>query len=515
MKNILLLSIFLVSLCTSCENALTEEPTTFYSEETVFSTEEGIETVVNGMYSQLSAPDYYGSSWHLFLTPVSGKFFSTQVAMQDAIGLNTNSNNPRLSDLWKQAFKTINTANIIIANLEGVGTEFSNSKSALANAYFMRGMLYLDLIRLFGDVPLRVSPTGLDDIHAPRTERAQIIDVIIADLEKAKTMMPSADEAPLGRPGRLAANVYLAKLYMTLAGEDGGDAAFWAKAQAELMPVMDGTYSLTSTYAELFEPDNENTSESIFEIQYGQTGGQRNSEQVRSYMPSNSTYLPASIVTFGRIRPNKEVFDEHVATYPEDPRIDATYIFDVYEKNDGSTQKIYPDKTTGKQAFPLIRKWIDPAYNGTTQERNYILLRYADVLLMAAEIENEINGPDAAYSFVNQVLTRARDIDGDGVDDTTSPADWTALSQDEFRTRILDERRFELLSEGQEWFDTRRRGFAYFLQEVVNEHNTHSTFDATTDYEYPSSEKNMLLPIPLDEISGNTEVSPSDQNPGY
>jgi len=515
MKNILLLSLFCLTLFASCEKALIEEPSTFYSEETVFSTEEGIESVVNGMYAQLSAPNYYGSSWHLFLTPVSGKFFSTQTAMQDATSLNTNSNNPRLGDLWGQGYKTINTANTIIANLEGRATEFTNGETALGNAYFMRGMIYFDLIRLFGDVPLRITPTGLDDIHAPRTDRVQVIDLIIADLEKAKSLMPTNEEAPFGRPGRLAANVYLAKLYMTLAGEDGGDASFWSKAKTELTPVMDGTYELTPTYAELFEPSNENTRESIFELQYGQTGGQRNSEQVRSYMPSKSTYLPAAIVTFGRLRPNKEVFDEHIATYPEDPRIDVTFIYDSYEKNDGGIQKVYPDKTTGKQAFALIRKWIDPAYNGTTQDRNYIILRYADVLLMAAEIENEISGPDAAYDFVNQVLTRARDTNGDGVEDTASPANWTNFSQEEFRSRILDERRFELLSEGQEWFDTRRRGYDYFLNEVVNEHNNHSTFDSTTDYEYPTAEKNMLLPIPLDEISGNTEVSPSDQNPGY
>ncbi len=516
MKNIFFTAIILLVFgFTACEDAITEEATTFYSEATIFSTQEGIESAVNGMYSQFSGGDYYGSSWHLFVTPASGKFFSTQNANRDAVSLNIGSNNPSLERLWSGAYQTINIANTIIANLENGENNLVNTESALGQAYFVRGVLYTDLIRFFGDVPLRTEPTTLDDIHLGRTPRAQVIDLIISDLEKAKTMMNEAGATLYQRPGRLAANVYLAKLYMTLAGEDGGDAGFWTQAKQELQPVLGTAYQLTPTYAELFEPDNENTVESIFELQYGQTGGQRNSDQVRSYMPSRSTFLPASVVTFGRIRPNKEVFDNHRATYPDDPRIDATFIFDEYERNDGSTQKVYPEKTTGNQAFAVIRKWIDPAYNGTTQERNYIVLRYADVLLMAAEIENEISGPDAAYGFVNEVLSRARDLDGDGTSDTDSPADWEGMSREEFRARILDERRYELLSEGQEWFDTRRRGFQYFLDEVVEEHNTHPTFDETTDFVYPDSEKNMLMPLPLGEISGNTEISPAEQNPGY
>ena len=509
----------LLLVASSCSGLLEEEPTTFYDEETIFSTEEGVETAVNGVYAAFSAGGYHGTAWHNILAPTSGKFFSTQVANRDATGLNTIPNNPNLDDFWSQAFATINVANTVINNLENTDLDsltLPNKNVALGESYFLRAVTYFDLVRLFGGVPMRTVPTDLEGIHMGRSTKAEIYELLMADFEKAKSMLPAPGSEQMGRPNKLAANMYMAKVFMTLAGEDGGDDALWTKAYDEAIAVFNAQYySLTPTYAELFFPDNENTSEAIFELQYGHTGGARNADLVRLFTPSNSLLAPANTVTFGRLRPNKETFDQHLEQYPDDPRINATFIYDSYEKVDGGTQKVYPLKNTGNQGFPLVRKWLDPTYNGTTTSRNYILLRYADLLLMLAEIENELTGPDNAYQYVNQVLERARDIDGDGISDSVEPADWTALSQDDFRDRILRERQYELLSEGHEWFDTRRRGYEYFLQEVVELHNAHPTFDPSSDFVYPISVKNMLLPIPLTEISGNQLISPGDQNPGY
>ena len=517
-------NIFIIALATivftltfsACNEFLGENPVVFYSEESVFATEEGVETAVNGMYASLSSGAYYGTSWHNLIMPHSGKFFSTQVANRDVTGLNATSSNTWINDLWSQAYQTINVANTLIENLENTTVSLNNRETALGNAYFLRGVAYFDLVNLFGGVPLRSTPTTIDNIHLPRASKEAVIQQIIADWKKAETMMPEPGNTTNARPSRLAANVCLAKLYMVLAGGDNGNPAYWEKAKTELLPVINsGAFRLAPTYAELFTPGNENTVESIFEIQYGHTGGIRNSDIVRSFTPSNSLFAPANAVTFGRLRPNKETFDQHVAQYPGDPRIAATFLFGQYERLDGVIQKIYPDKKTGNTGFPYIRKWFDPGYNGTTTERNLILLRYADVLLMMAEIENEISGPDNAYSFVNQVLTRARDTNGDGISDAAQPADWSNMTKDDFRLRIMQERYSELLSEGQDWLDSRRRGFDFFLQEIVAKHNGHTYFDATTDFVYPMSDKNKLLPIPLSEISGNQAISNSDQNPGY
>jgi hypothetical protein len=512
-KNILLLMAFLA--LASCENALQEDPETFYNEAQVFATEEGVEAAVNGMFSALYDGAYYGSSWHGMVMPLSGKFWSNQGASQDATSLNTASNNTWLLRLWPQMYTTINTANVVIANLEKSEAGLPNQETALGQAYFIRSLVYFDLVRLFGGVPLRTEPTTFDDLHLARATREEVYDLIIADLQRATDLLPAPGTYRPERPTPFTAQAYLAKVYLNLASESD-DANYYNLAKTAAQEVIQsGAYQLTSTYAELFEFGNENTVESIMEIQYGQTGGIRNSDIIRFYTPKNSTFVADNVVTFGRIRPNKETFDQHVAQYPDDPRIDATFIYDSYELNNGNTQTIYPTRTTGNDGYACIRKYLDPTYNGTTTARNLILFRYADLLLMMAEIENELSGPTAAYDYVNQVMARARDIDGDGASDSVEPADWSGMTQEEFRNRIRKERLFELLAEGQDWFDTRRFGYEYFLNAVVRPHNEHPTFDNNKDFVYPEDEKNMLLPIPLTEISGNQLVNPDDQNPGY
>lgn len=503
-------------LLSSCKDALQEDPKTFYSETQVFATEEGLETAVNGMYSHFFDPGYYGSSWHGLLMPHSGKFWSNQGASTDATSLNCTPINVWLIRLWPQMYSTINVANVLMDNLEENEAGLPNRDIAMGQAYFIRALTYFDLVRLFGGVPIRTKPTDIDALHLSRSSKEEVYDLIISDLEMAKQMLPDPGEYRPERPTKIVASAYLARVYMTLASEEGADQNLWNEAYQEAIAVYNsGMYSLLPTFAELFEPGNENTVESIFEIQYGHTGGIRNTDMPRMYTPSNSTFVPSSQATFGRIRPNKETFDAHVSQYPDDPRIDATYIYDSYERSNGNTQTIYPTRTTGRQAYPCIRKWLDPSYNGTTSDRNYIHFRYADLLLMLAEIENELNGPAGAYQYVNPVLARARDTDGDGTADAAQPADWAGMSQDEFRSRILQERHYELLSEGQDWFDVRRRGYRYFLENVVEPHNNHPTFDQTTDFAYPISIKNMLLPIPSIELSGNQAMSVADQNPGY
>jgi hypothetical protein len=127
---------------------------------------------------------------------------------------------------------------------------------------------------------------------------------------------------------------------------------------------------------------------------------------------------------------------------------------------------------------------------------------------MLAEIENELNGPANAYTYVNEVLKRARDTNGSAV-----PANWSGLSQDEFRNAIMKEYHFELLGEGQDFFISRRRGFDYFKTNYIDAHNTRA--DKSFDIIYPVDDKVMLFPIPSSEIETNQQINGSDQNPGY
>ncbi|KQC33351.1 hypothetical protein AAU57_08525 [Nonlabens sp. YIK11] len=496
----------------SCEDLLEEEPDTFFSQDQIFSTEQGLESAVNGLYASFADPGYHGSSLHGLLMPVSGKFYSNQGASEDATSLNTLPNNTWIERMWPQMYSTINVANEIILNLES-GSDLANKDLALGQAYFIRAATYFDLVRLFGPVPLRLAPSTSETLNAPRAEKSLVYTQIIQDFEAAKLLLPDFGEYRPERPVKWAAYAYLGKVYMQMAGEDGGDPSLWQNAYDQTIEVYQ-KYSLAPTHAALFDPTNENTSESIFEIQYGQNGAVRNADIIRFYTP-NDYYI--NFDTFGRIRPNKEVYDQHVNQYPGDPRLESTFIAGSYQRYNSNRMEfqertIYPRRTNGNDGFPVLNKYLDPGFNGTTTSRNFLKFRYADVLLMLAEIENELRGPDNAYQYVNEVLARAR-TNSDGTI-AAEPADFEGMTPEEFRTRILRERQYEMLGEGHIWFDTRRRGYQYFLEEVIN---THNNFDnlGNQDYIYPTDRKNMLLPIASSEINGNQLIQQSDQNPGY
>ena len=517
-----ILSICLVLfIAQGCQEYLDEEPITQFNEEQVFSTESGVESAVNGLYASFASGAYHGSAMHGLIMPHSGKFWSSQGASEDATSLNCSTSNTWLVRLWPQMYQAINQANIIIANLENSEEDFSNKDFAIAQAYFIRAATYFDLVRLFGGVPLKTVPSSVETLHTPRASVEEVYNLIIADFEKAEEMLPDFGEYLMERPTKYAANAYLAKVYMTMASKPGADQSLWQMAYDEAIKVY-GKYALTPTFEGLFEVGNENTEESIFEIQYGPNGGIRNADVIRFYIPKESVLVPEEQVVFGRVRPNKETFDQHVNQYPDDPRIASTFLFDSYEmyedtdgdgENEVVTQNIYPVKTNGNDGYTALYKYRDPNYNGTTTSANFIKLRYADVLLMLAEIENELNGPTNAYTYVNEVLTRARQLpDGN---EASEPSNWSGMSQSEFRERIMEERQYELLGEGHSWFDARRRGYEYFVDHIVVPHNNHPTFDTGKDFVYPITIKNMLLPLPLTELSGNYEISEADQNPGY
>jgi len=537
-----------------CDNVLEVEfPKNQYSDVQIFSSEAGTELAVNGMYARLQEYDYYGSRTRLLLWPHSGKYQSKQGANDDANKLDITNTNINLDRLWLGMWQTVNIANIIIANAEGSGLD--NESTTLGQAYFIRGIVYFDLVRIFGEVPLSTKPTTGEDLHLAKSPREDIYNVVIGDLMKAATLLPDRGEYQIGRPLKYAANAYLGKVYVTLAGENDADIQptgfdpvteseiiatsitdFWEEAKKELDYVIaNGGYALTSTYADLWVPSNRNTSESIFELQYGITGDERTNDIIRDVVLSNSYLVPDGANTFGRIRPNKEMFSDHIIQYSgndysgqnfipagnnaalinldpavADPRIDETYMYNFYTRTDnGNNVNLFPRVAgNNNNGFAHLKKYKDPNYDGTNSNQNIILFRYADVLLLRAEVENEISGPTNAYAFVNQVLARARNT---STGTTVQPADWNTSNvpdKDNFRERIMKEREYELNGEGHEWFDMRRRGLGRF-QDQIDHHNAAVIFYGSEgrDFIFQNIETEMLIPIPLSELTSNNLIN--------
>ncbi|MDY7396805.1 RagB/SusD family nutrient uptake outer membrane protein [Aureibaculum sp. 2210JD6-5] len=538
---------------TGCDEQLIDIPQNKFSEIQVFSTEDGVETAVNGMYSQLQGYDYYGARMRLLLWPHSGKYQSKQGANNDANRLDVTNTNVNLDKLWRGMWQTINQINTVIVNVEGSG--LANESTSLGQAHFLRGVVYFDLVRMFEEVPIRLAPTTKDDIHIAKSTKEQLFNLIIEDLKKAANLLPDRGEYISGRPLKYAANAYLAKVYITLAGRNSATSNFpgfnpvteseittatitdfWEEAKTELDYVINnGGYSLTNTFADLFKENSRNTSESIFELQYGHTGAVRTNDIMRDVVPSNHPIIANGTTSFGRIRPNKEMFSDHVIQYSgadytgvdfisagkgsdeivldeavADPRINETFIFNSYERtNNGNTVKLFPLQNKGNNAYAHLKKYKDQTYDGTTTTNNFILLRYADILLLRAEVENEINGPETAYPFVNRVLLRARTT-STGVN--AQPADWDATNvpdKDTFRERIMKEREYELNGEGHEWFDMRRRGLGRFQEQIAHHNNAVEFYksEGNRDFIFENIETEIKFPIPLAEISGNNLIN--------
>jgi hypothetical protein len=497
------------------KNALEEEPFSFISSETLYSTDGGAQAALTGCYSVLADYGGFGAGYPTLTMIASGGFYTSQAAASDLNALTFGASTLWLTNNspWDQFYNAIKVANDIITNLPKGSASEKTKQAVMGEAYFLRGMLYFNLVRMFGGVPKRIAPVTINDIDIARSSADEIYQLVIEDLEKAKTMMPEPAAQLKGRPHKFAANSLLGKVYLTQAGNDP-TSPYWQKAKDELLVVYNSNaYELQKSFALVFDINNENNKESIVEIQYAISGGP-NGQWTNFHTPTGSTLTPlATNGPFGRNRVNKEIFDAHRARYATDPRIDVSYVYNQYTRNTGGTQSVYP-ANTGNQGFPYIKKFVDPAYVSTNSNRNFMYLRYADVLLMLAECENEISGPDQAYQYVNKVLTRARDAKGDGTTIATTPANWSGMTKDEFRNRIMLERRYELIGECHLWFDVRRRGKEIFLQ-FLRDHNSYPKLNLSFDKIYPVNERLMLFPIPDKEISANALINPQDQNPGY
>lgn len=507
MKNIayIILSIFILHSC-----SLEENPP-FLENKSVFSDANNATTALNGIYEKMTNYDFLSTMYVSVLNNTSGFFVtgrrgqnknnpynSTQASLKPQAG------DRDLNRLWDAHYRTLSSANDAIKGInpvEGIGLDAEQTKlnDILGQSYFVRAWIYFSLVRLWGDVPLPLEPTTADKIHLPKTPAKDVYEQVISDAQNAAKYMNGA--MGVGYPKQYAANMLLAKVYMHLATADAAlqdvGANYWQLAYDEAIKVY-GQYTLVSDFAHLFDDnESENTEESIFEIQFSEMV---TSDYGRVFTPQ--WYL--NVNTFGQQQINAEVYDRHEAAYPGDPRIASTFLSEYTQTNNGNTITTYPTRAVRPSgnwrfSFPYSFKTSlkNTALDTRNHNRNVVLYRYADLLLMLAEISNELqNGEQLGY--VTELLARVN----------LSPRADYSMGQDAFREAIMDEYTFELLGEGHDWFNNRRRGYQWFRDHVIDPHNNYSGFIAAIDVTHETDESIvMYLPIPSDEINTNEQIS--------
>ena len=389
---------------------------------------------------------------------------------------NENAGSQVSTDIWNTCYAIISRANIVIEKSEAL--DYSEKLSHLGQARFLRALMYYELVRHFGDVPLVQKSVGLEESFTiGRTTAAEVYAFVTSEFEALANASNglSSNQNNKGRPTIYSAFGMAAKAYM----QQGN----YASAKSHLKSIIDsGKFSMQSDYAEIFKESNDNGPHVVFSIQYDKTiAGMGNAQPQQ--VPKMAAEIPLNGVT------RKQMVSDD--------------LWFSYEAGDLRRELTIQNGWTSTEDGEFVaddRFWIKYAKNNspaTFQEWgvDIPIVRYTDVKMLYAEILNSESYPSAeAFSILNEVRTRA------GLANLTS----TELSsQSSFFDAIINERRFEFAGESNRWWDLLRTG----KDEVV--------LSAFASPAYPYSSVKRLFGIPEAEILKVNDPSILSQNPGY
>ncbi|MEJ7691745.1 RagB/SusD family nutrient uptake outer membrane protein [Daejeonella sp.] len=504
MKKYFLISGLFVALLTSCkDDVLNIDPRDKYVEDRFFQSKEQAEAAVNGIYTALRHTGVYGGVAPLYTRETwSPNAYAYNGEQNLVIQGNHDANTGLFNNAWNGVYLGIGRANNLLARIDPIPMDDNLKKRFKAEAKFLRAVFYMPLWNYFGGAPLILAtPDYTTQSNLPRNTPSELLVQILKDLDEAITDLPvSYSGTDKGRATKGAALAFKARVLLY--------AGRYAEAAVAAKAVIDSKiYSLFPDYRGLFYLENEGNVEVIFDIQYK--------------YPESGHDMDISLDQFNTVAPTPDLVNDYymkddglpisISTLYKpaqpysgrDPRLAATVILpgSTY-KGKPVTATQYPRTGYGQKKYSIYKDTEVPVQTlaAGLSELNYILLRYADILLMYAEAQNEIVGPDpSVYDAIKQVRGRT------SVQMPVLPAN---LSQAKMREEIRHERRIELAGEGLYYDDIRRWKTAGQVLNVdaVNikgERIDTRRFDVNRDY---------LWPVPSIAIQENPALT---QNPKY
>ncbi|MCB8994652.1 MAG: RagB/SusD family nutrient uptake outer membrane protein [Bacteroidales bacterium] len=477
LNKILITSLAGLSLLTGCEKFLDKPLQENLTQESFPKTASDALLATNAAYSTLRTWAYNSGGFPLLdiMSDDASKGSNPDDASSELNPFDNFTFTTTASGLggwWSTLYQGIRRANVVIEKVPDIEMDESLKFRYLGEAHFLRGLYYFDLVRAWGDVPIVTESSP--PLKVGKSDKSLVYSLIIDDFTFAMQHLPLKKEyaaADNGRATRGAAKAYLAKVY--LFQQD------FFNAEKYALEVIDSAdYSLEPNFADANSEAGENGPESIFEV------GALNFENTYGNQYANTQGVRGNPNRgWGFNRPTINLQNSFEA---DDPRKDATIIFlgetidGVYIEGDGQTPDVTTDDLGNTIEIECYNQkvWIDGTNTATQFGYNRRLLRYADVLLIAAEALNENNKPAQALVYVNEVRARAR-----GGNPAILP-DITETNKDALRDLILDERRHELAMEGHRFWDLVRTGKASSVLGPLGF----------------TSPKNDYLPIPQSEI---------------
>ncbi|MEL4455807.1 RagB/SusD family nutrient uptake outer membrane protein [Lutimonas vermicola] len=478
------LLLFLFVIVTSCSDDFVDVDSQDPNSEDFFNEEADYQDALIGAYDLLQS-----SYINVMLGEIaSDNTLSGGESATDVLGIQEIDEmihtpvNQQLRDIWSWMYAGVNRANYIMEFQDK--TDFPGKNVVLAQARFLRAYYYFELVKWFGDVPLAVDERIQfgDQFEIERTPKAEVYAQIQLDLIYAADNLPASwDEAETGRATKGAAQALLGKAYLYQEN--------FPKAVEYLEQVIGGPYDLVEDYDTIFEQDGENGIESVFEIQYTDKEGagfgclQCSEGNVAVGFNGIRNYTGPDFESgFSFNVPTQEAVDQFEEG---DLRKDVAILdIDAWSvANDATFSEGYKHTGYYNRKYIARKGDLNTGDANLTNPNNYRAIRFADVLLMAAEALNRGGlGDGQAQIYLNRVRDRA----GLSELDLTGPA---------LTEAIYKERRVELLGEGHHFFDLVR------------------TKRAAQEIQGFTSGKNELFPIPSIEIelAGDRWA----QNPGY
>ena len=520
-----ILTILAATTLWSCEDFLEEKPKSNISEDQFYKTPADALNAVNATYFFYNGGGSNGSNQSPYnsLLQVGMEFATdeqypgpgaTNADVRSLSVHNHSSTNRTFFENWQQHYAGVKRANVAIDKITLIdfGTNTALKERYIGEAKFNRAFIYFNIVRLWGDVPLVTENNNYvkaEDYYIAKSTTEEVYAQIEKDLTEAAAVLPDKyTGADIGRATAGAAKALLAKVYLTKASfplrieEHYADAI--AKAEEVLSPIDGGTgtygYNLRINYAHVFLPAYKNNEEHIFSAQY-LTAFQ---SQGRNDFPRTLPRFPTNFGVVGNYADQLNYYTKGA---------DKSFnVYKLYKKTD-KRRKVtfatrYVSPKTGaifstpinNPAYPgdsiaYLNKTFDPAaYAAVPAEAatNVTLLRYAELLLIHAEAENELNGPtDKAYKSLNRIRNRA------GLGDLTP-----GLTQNQFRDSLYLDRELELVYEYQRWFDLIRQRNAAGEPSFVEKLHAAGKVNAV--------DRNRWFPLPQIELDNNKLLK---QNP--
>lgn len=507
MKRILyIVSICMAVMFASCDDFLTVESPDQLTSDSFWRNQSDAEAGLAAAYSQL---EYSIDTWSFAEVkwPVEAYREDIIALGKDAMNymnwveLSTftyTNGNSQVSSYWWNNYKGISFSNQVIEKVAGIADEGINPtiRTQIVNeGHFLRGYYHLKLLLNFEEIIIRDKYiTSQSELNKALSTRQETWEFIIADFKAATALPQKHDADNTGRATSGAAYAYLGFAYLTMAYENTGNKDTYLAEALKAFEEVKG-YDLEADYLGMFNGTNENSEESIFELQFtmNSANGADYRTQLHRWIGCEELWgwdeiLPSTLLVEAFMKEG-----EIATTGRYDSRLYNTLFYQCDYFNDPANPRVYGylyddwfEKDGVAYNRPVFRKLMPATFEDLGQSRcayNIPLMRYANVLLMKAEALNELNRTSEAIPLINQV----RSVHGD------MPA-MTGSTKEAVAAQIEHERMIEFPLENFRWYDLRRWGKLENAMHAIGRTNFNTA-------------KHAFYPVPLSEINANDQIN--------